>query len=186
MDYNPSYLLKRPFIGVITPFPTSRGPPCITLRNQIVHLPTCVFSTVNLGNYITAHVLVHYHYLLSNLIFWLYFHIFIKVNGKHVQYFMVLFRCFQWDIVVVCASFQWFLHPARGCLRLAVHGGGSLKEYIEENVFFVHKVPCTKFLSRRGSFARKTVVNVPWVFGSQIWNGFFYWHVRSWFFGGKY
>lgn len=25
---------------------------------------------------------------------------------------------------------------------------GSLKEYIEENVFFVHKVPCTKFLSR--------------------------------------
>ena len=143
------------------------------------------FSTVNLGNYITAHVLVHYNYLLSNLIFWLYFHIFIKVNGKHVQYFMVLFRCFQWDIVVVCASFQWFLHPARGCLRLAVHGGGSLKEYIEENVFFVHKVPCTKFLSRRGSFARKTVVNVPWVFGSQIWNGFFYWHVRSFFLVGN-
>ena len=43
-----------------------------------------------------------------------------------------------------------FAPGARACLGLAVPGRGSLKEYIEENVFFVHKVPCTKFLSRRG------------------------------------
>ena len=27
-DYNPSYPITRPFIGFITPFITSRGPPC--------------------------------------------------------------------------------------------------------------------------------------------------------------
>ena len=42
-DYNLSYPFKRPFIGVIIPFMTSRGPPC-----RILDKFTRVFNESNI------------------------------------------------------------------------------------------------------------------------------------------